>query len=280
MTPIVPIAAGLGLWYVFGRKKPSRSDFQVSQVLSAGGVPVKVATPIPKTITVSQTTGRPSVPTRPPATSKTVTQTGTTFAPGGSVIQTGPGSFQIPPIVITPSGASSVAIAAVLDVQRALNALGYKPPVTEDGKLGPKTIANIKQFQSKNNLAVDGNAGPATKAALSAALTSLASGGSGAPAGEAATRAQTSGTLATAPIMTARDVQRALNLLGASPKLAEDGKLGPRSVAAIKSFQLSHGLVADGVAGPKTKIALNTALASGPESMTMAGEGTFSCGWS
>jgi peptidoglycan hydrolase-like protein with peptidoglycan-binding domain len=284
MTPLVPIAgAGLGLWYVFFRKPaPTRGDFQVTQVTTPTGVPIKVATPIPKEVTPSQKTGTPII-TRPPGASKTTVQTGTTAAPAGSVVQTGPGSFQLPPIVITPSGASSVAISGVLDVQRGLNALGYKPQLTEDGKLGPMTIANIKQFQSKSGLVVDGNAGPATKSAISAALTALASGGSGAAAGQAATQAQTSGALPqVTPTMSTMDIQRALNVLGASPRLVEDGKSGPKTVAAIKSFQLSHGLVADGIAGAKTKVALQAALTMGPPAPPVAvtGDGQFSMGWS
>ena len=56
------------------------------------------------------------------------------------------------------------------------------------------------------------------------------------------------------------DVQKNLNILGAKPALTTDGKLGPMSIAAIKSFQASHGLAADGVAGPKTKTAIYVAV--------------------
>jgi peptidoglycan hydrolase-like protein with peptidoglycan-binding domain len=161
--------------------------------------------------------------------------------------------------------------------------LGFLPKLVEDGKLGPKTIANIKQFQSKSSLAADGNAGPATKAALSSALVGMSTDHPAAHVATAAaqkpyaptkpvysTKSQTElGPYDTAPnragataggVTTSRDVQHALNLLGASPPLAEDGAIGPKSVAAIKSFQLSHGLAADGVAGPKTKAALAAAV--------------------
>jgi peptidoglycan hydrolase-like protein with peptidoglycan-binding domain len=52
------------------------------------------------------------------------------------------------------------------------------------------------------------------------------------------------------------EIQHALNVKGANPKLKEDGAFGPKTVAAIKTFQLSRGLVADGVAGPATQAAL------------------------
>ena len=66
----------------------------------------------------------------------------------------------------------------------------------------------------------------------------------------------------TTPIVTAQDVQRALNQLGiAKPLLVADGKIGPLSKAAILAFQKKAGLTADGIAGPQTKAALQDAIA-------------------
>jgi len=45
-------------------------------------------------------------------------------------------------------------------------------------------------------------------------------------------------------------VQRRLNQLGAA--LAEDSIMGAKTVAAVQTFQRQHGLVVDGVVGPKT----------------------------
>ena len=39
--------------------------------------------------------------------------------------------------------------------------------------------------------------------------------------------------------------------------LAEDGKLGPKTIAVIKQWQKDHGLVADGLVGAKTKAMMN-----------------------
>ncbi len=168
--------------------------------------------------------------------------------------------------MITPTGAASIAVGSIKDVQHSLNTLGYaKPLLKEDGKIGPKTIAAIKAFQSKNGLVVDGNAGPTLSAALSASLTNIAGASSTTGAAVQNSNPQTGVTLALSgsPIntssalkMTNVEIQRALNTLGASPPLAMDGKLGPKSVAAIKSFQTAHGLTPDGIAGPKTKTAL------------------------
>jgi len=282
-APALPIiaAAGAAAYYIFKPKTPQRDDYQVTTVTGAGGVPVKVATPVPSAVTAAQATTVPHSAPSPAGTSKGVVQTivpgqGAVYAPPAAMTQTAPGKVQLAPIVITPTGASSVAMSSTLDVQRAINTLGHVPPLKEDGVLGPMTIAAVKAFQGQSNLAVDGNAGPATKSALSVALTALASGGSGAPAGAAADAAHSDGTLDTSPALTMTNlgVQRALNVLGASPHLAEDGQIGPKSVAAIKSFQLSHGLVSDGIAGPKTKVALYTAMsqAAGGGPVAVSGE--------
>ncbi len=49
-------------------------------------------------------------------------------------------------------------------------------------------------------------------------------------------------------------MQIALNLHGAT--LTADGFPGPKTTAAVRAFQVNHGLVPDGVAGPKTRQAL------------------------
>ena len=50
------------------------------------------------------------------------------------------------------------------------------------------------------------------------------------------------------------DLQARLNALGA--KLKVDGIFGPKTLAAVKAFQKSHGLRVDGLVGPKTTAAL------------------------
>jgi hypothetical protein len=53
---------------------------------------------------------------------------------------------------------------------------------------------------------------------------------------------------------TVKVIQDRLNALGA--RLAEDGRFGPATEAAVKGFQRSHGLEMDGHVGPKTWAAL------------------------
>lgn len=279
------LGGGFLAWRHF-HKPVTRSDFQTMTTVGPTGTPVKVATPVSSGVTVAQATQTPhGVPTvgRPTPVPTTIPGQGVVYAPPNTVAPAaaGGGVFQMAPMVITPTGAASVAVAGVADIQRGLNTLGMcKPALVEDGKLGPLSIACIKAFQAKNGLAVDGNAGPATKAAMSAALSALASSGGspGATAVQNSPPAQVASGVATTPTGATVDtspslswtptmVQHALNVLGASPALTEDGKIGPKSVAAIKSFQASHSLVPDGIAGPKTKAALY--LATQASNVTM-----------
>jgi peptidoglycan hydrolase-like protein with peptidoglycan-binding domain len=286
MAPIVGlgIAAGLGYlgWKKFG--KPNPANYQTQNVIAAGGVPVQIVTPIPAFVTPgqAQAIATPPAPSPAPhivapAVAQVVPGQGTVYAPPKMVDVSSAGSFQMAPIIVSPTGSSSVAIGSVKDIQNALNTLGFKPALVADGKLGPATIANIRAFQGKAGLVVDGNAGPATKAGLSNALAQFVSGGSTAKIAAAATQAVANKTHST--INTMRDVQHGLNLLGAKPGLQEDGVTGPKTVAAIKSFQMSHGLTVDGVAGPKTKQAIGIAIDANPIVPNMAGQFGFGGGF-
>jgi putative chitinase len=57
-----------------------------------------------------------------------------------------------------------------------------------------------------------------------------------------------------------KELQHALNDLGADPKLVVDGHYGPATRQAVKNFQTAAGLTADGVAGPVTKAAIELRL--------------------
>lgn len=54
--------------------------------------------------------------------------------------------------------------------------------------------------------------------------------------------------------------QQALNLLGFGP-LAEDGTPGPKTTAALTTFQKANGLISDGTYGPQTQSKLRELLA-------------------
>src|SRR5687768_9268958 len=51
-------------------------------------------------------------------------------------------------------------------------------------------------------------------------------------------------------------LQQSLNRAGAQPALVEDGKLGPKTEAAVRTFQGARGLGVDGVVGADTRAAL------------------------
>lgn len=55
------------------------------------------------------------------------------------------------------------------------------------------------------------------------------------------------------------DLQVQLNLAGARPALVPDGIFGVRTSNAVAAFQVVSGLEADGIVGPKTRLALETA---------------------
>ncbi len=57
---------------------------------------------------------------------------------------------------------------AVLDLQRKLNAAGMKPPLAEDGLMGPKTEAAVRKFNQANGIGSVGQANNATLQSLDA----------------------------------------------------------------------------------------------------------------
>src|SRR5271157_2176428 len=72
--------------------------------------------------------------------------------------------------------------------------------------------------------------------------------------------AYTNASYTTGGAMSTLDVQKALNSLGAAPPLTEDGINGPLTTNAVEAFQKTMGIQVDGVVGPQTVAAINTAL--------------------
>lgn len=58
--------------------------------------------------------------------------------------------------------------------------------------------------------------------------------------------------------MNTSDLQRRLTALGYAPGPV-DGVRGPKTIGALRAFQSDHGLIADGVVGPLTEAAMDTA---------------------
>jgi peptidoglycan hydrolase-like protein with peptidoglycan-binding domain len=254
------VLAGLGLWKVFESPK-----VQALRRHSSTGVPVQVVVPVhdkKPELSVG------IVPIPPNNGSGAVFQPGVTRA-----------------TIITPGGAARLHLQTIQDVQKALNTLGLQPPLAADGILGTLTQTALRAFQGRGGLPADGQITPPLKDALQKALAGTAATGSQLGTSFTVQAAQVSPLAGQAlaatgmngdpsyfgaegdPSPPSRDKiaawQRALNALGAAPKLDETGVMNPETVAATQALQISLGLVADGVPGPKTQTAAAVSLNPG-----------------
>ncbi|MFB7187848.1 peptidoglycan-binding protein [Streptomyces sp. NPDC056230] len=130
------------------------------------------------------------------------------------------------------SGSTGAQVEAV---QRLLGEQGH-PAGAVDGSFGPATQSAVTAYQTAHGLDADGVVGARTWTALlsAGAATTLQQGESG----EAVKRLQRSLTAA----------------LGSTVDI--DGSFGPATATALRGYQTSRGLTADGIAGPATWAAL------------------------
>jgi hypothetical protein len=136
-------------------------------------------------------------------------------------------------------------------VQGGYNALGYG--LVQDGIVGPKTTAAIRDFQSKNGLAVDGIHGPATEAKLVEVVAARAHAATPAPAAGGRPTIQ-KGSTGEAVATLQRKLRGSYPLYAG--KLATDGIFGVGTKACVIEFQRRAGLTPDGIVGPATWKAL------------------------
>lgn len=103
--------------------------------------------------------------------------------------------------------------------------LQQKLGVPVDGQFGPGTEKAVRDFQTKEKIAVDGVAGPDTFTRMGLPeLVYLQVGSIG---------------------DTVKKLQTELGITA-------DGRYGPGTAAAVKEFQKKNGLAEDGIAGPTT----------------------------
>ena len=141
----------------------------------------------------------------------------------------------------------------VRNLQQDLTTLGYYwAEVT--GNFGEKTQAAVKAFQEKNDLTADGVAGTDTLNAINAALKRGGySSSSTVPTGTSLSlNMKNDAVLA---------MQKALAALGYYDG-EFTGNFGPKTETAVKEFQRAKGISADGIAGPQTLEAINSASKS------------------
>lgn len=117
-------------------------------------------------------------------------------------------------------------------VQERLNYWGFNAG-TPDGVNGPKTKAAVLAFQKAKGLQADGIVGAKTRAAL----------------------LENKAPVAPASNPDVKWIQERLNYWGFNAG-TPDGINGPKTKAAVVSFQRAKGLGADGIVGPKTRAAL------------------------
>src|SRR3954452_5680325 len=141
-----------------------------------------------------------------------------------------------------PASASHANVAALQVAMRALHLY----PGGIDGIAGPQTRRAIRAFQRHKRLAADGIVGRHTRDAL---------GRRGRP--ELGSRAVHKGQRG----WDVAGLQYLLRARGYSAG-SVDGGFGSMTAAAVRRFQRSRGLGADGVAGPRTLAALRHSLRS------------------
>jgi peptidoglycan hydrolase-like protein with peptidoglycan-binding domain len=84
-----------------------------------------------------------------------------------------PGAHDHVPVAVHTAPTNSLSaeeLSSVAWLQNALNKTGAMPPLAVDGEAGPATRAAVKSFQRAANLVMDGIAGPVTRLKLKAAV--------------------------------------------------------------------------------------------------------------
>lgn len=163
-------------------------------------------------------------------------------------VTVGPGGSPPAPAPAMPTVRQGSRGQAVADLQRVLNAKAGAG-LAVDGVFGPATFEAVENVQRFFALSVDGIVGPQTWTMV----LYLAAYAPDAHA-VAANRPQLAQGADGDDVVA---LQRRLLELGYDLGPArDDGQFGRATAAAVRGFQASHGLVADGIVGPLTWAAL------------------------
>ncbi len=179
------------------------------------------------------------------------------------------------PMGVLGMAGRAIAQASVLDlgssgpqvsaVQTDLACLGY--PVAADGIYGEDTVAKVEQFQQNKNLLVDGQVGPATLQALSAARQAQGGCQQSTAISSASTFPSPTGDYSTNSTTNSAILQRGDT--GGNVRLLQQRLCSSRYNCAVTNvfdysteqaviqFQRDNRLDPDGIVGPKTWAALN-----------------------
>ena len=163
----------------------------------------------------------------------------------------------------------------VKSMQKRLKELGYLTG-SADGVFGTGTEAAVKVFQTANALYSDGVAGPKTLNRLYSNSAVAAAGGSSSSSSTAKNDTSTTLRHEMKDMQQIRDMQTRLAELGYYTG-SITGNFGDLTLKAVKAFQSTNGLTADGIAGKNTltKLYSSSAIkANASSGSTSSGSGS------
>ncbi|MFI1412154.1 peptidoglycan-binding protein [Streptomyces sp. NPDC020707] len=169
----------------------------------------------------------------------------------GVVIGAQPAAAAPAPIRLTSASCPAEIVqgqtsGCVTELQNLLNAHGAGLAV--DGQFGAGTLYAVREYQAATAIAVDGRVGPATKSKL------YATGGSAPAPVNLNSSACPANIVQGAKGGCVTELQRLLRHQGYAVDV--DGDFGAGTASAVRAFQSSRGLTADGQVGQATKRAL------------------------
>ncbi|MFL1898032.1 peptidoglycan-binding protein [Streptomyces tauricus] len=169
----------------------------------------------------------------------------------GIVIGAQPAAAAPAPIRLTSASCPAEIVqgqtsGCVTELQNLLNAHGAGLVV--DGQFGAGTLYAVREYQAATAIAVDGRVGPATKSKL------YATGGSAPAPINLQSSSCPANIVQGAKGGCVTELQRLLRHQGYAVDV--DGDFGAGTASAVRAFQSSRGLTADGQVGTDTKRAL------------------------